>query len=91
MTRKTKKAQPMDIIQEKEARLKQLEKKSSDAVSVVQITMDNLQMVNEDIQKTMDEIDTYVQRLSEARDALNATKTKNTGIMGNFAKLLCVE
>ena len=57
----------------------------------VQNTIDNLQAVNSDIQTTMDEIDTYMQRLNDTRSSLSTTHDKNEKIMQNFAKLLCVD
>ena len=44
-----------------------------------------------DIQTTMDEIDTYMQRLNDTRSSLSTTHDKNEKIMQNFAKLLCVD
>ena len=61
------------------------------AVQMVQNTIDNLQAVNSDIQTTMDEIDTYMQRLNDTRSSLSTTHDKNEKIMQNFAKLLCVD
>ena len=64
---------------------------SAYAVQMVQNTIDNLQAVNSDIQTTMDEIDTYMQRLNDTRSSLSTTHDKNEKIMQNFAKLLCVD
>ena len=81
----------MDLLQEKEKRLAELTEESAYAVQMVQNTIDNLQAVNSDIQTTMDEIDTYVQRLNDTRSSLSTTHDKKEKIMQNFAKLLCVD
>ena len=78
-------------VQEKEKRLAELTEESAYAVQMVQNTIDNLQAVNSDIQTTMDEIDTYMQRLNDTRSSLSTTHDKNEKIMQNFAKLLCVD
>lgn len=78
-----------DLLQEKEKRLAELASKSASAIQLVQATIDNLQTVNSDISGTMDEIDTYVERLNNTRNSLGFTYAKNEKIMQNFAKLLC--
>lgn len=88
--KKTKQA-ALDLLQEKEKRLAELTEESAYAVQMVQNTIDNLQAVNSDIQTTMDEIDTYMQRLNDTRSSLSTTHDKNEKIMQNFAKLLCVD
>jgi len=80
-----------DLLQEKERQLAELEGKSIQAVQMVQSTMDNLLSVNSSIKATMDEIDTYVQRLNDTRNSLSSTHSKNERIMQNFSKLLCIE
>lgn len=80
-----------DLLQQKERQLAELEGKSIQAVQMVQSTMDNLLSVNSSIKATMDEIDTYVQRLNDTRNSLSSTHSKNERIMQNFSKLLCVE
>lgn len=55
--------------------------------TVTAISTGNLTSVNDSIKQTVEEIDTYVQRLSETRDCLNTTHDKNERIMQNFAKL----
>ena len=65
MAFKKTKQEALDLLQEKEKRLAELTEESAYAVQMVQNTIDNLQAVNSDIQTTMDEIDTYMQRLNE--------------------------
>lgn len=91
MAFKKTKQETLDLLQEKEKRLAELTEESAYAVQMVQNTIDNLQAVNSDIQTTMDEIDTYMQRLSDTRSSLSTTHDKNEKIMQNFAKLLCVD
>lgn len=91
MAFKKTKQEVLDLLQEKEKRLAELTEESAYAVQVVQNTIDNLQAVNCDIQTTMGEIDTYMQRLNETRSGLSTTHDKNEKIMQNFAKLLCVD
>lgn len=81
----------LDLLQEKEKRLAELTEESTYAVQMVQYTIDSLQAINGDIQATMDEIDTYMQRLNDTRSSLSITHDKNEKIMQNFAKLLCVD
>ena len=88
--RKTKQ-EVLDLLQEKEKRLAELTEETAYAVQMVQNTIDNLQAVNSDIQTTVDEIDTYMQRLNDTRSSLSTTHDKNEKIMQNFAKLLCVD
>ena len=88
---KKTKQEVLDLLQEKEKRLTELTEESAYAVQMVQNTIDNLQEVNSDIQTTMDEIDTYMQRLNNTRNSLSTTHDKNEKIMQNFAKLLCVD
>lgn len=91
MAFKKTKQEVLDLLQEKEKRLAELTEESAYAVQMVQNTIDNLQAVNSDIQTTMDEIDTYMQRLNDTRSSLSTTHDKNEKIMQNFAKLLCVD
>ena len=91
MAFKKTKQEALDLLQEKEKRLAEQTEESAYAVQMVQNTIDNLQAVNSDIQTTMDEIDTYMQRLNDTRSSLSTTHDKNEKIMQNFAKLLCVD
>lgn len=91
MAFKKTKQETLDLLQEKEKRLAELTEESAYAVQMVQNTIDNLQAVNSDIQTTMGEIDTYMQRLNDTRSSLSTTHDKNEKIMQNFAKLLCVD
>lgn len=86
-----KKREAMDLLQEKEARLAELSLRSDSAVQMVQSTINNLAIVNQDIEETMGEIDTYLQRLNETRASLDSTHGKNQKVMQNFSQLLCLD
>lgn len=86
-----KKKEVMDLLQEKEARLAELSLRSDSAVQMVQSTINNLAIVNQDIEETMGEIDTYLQRLNETRASLDSTHGKNQKVMQNFSQLLCLD
>lgn len=86
-----KKKEAMDLLQEKEARLAELSLRSDSAVQMVQSTINNLAIVNQDIEETMGEIDTYLQRLNETRASLDSTHGKNQKVMQNFSQLLCLD
>lgn len=81
----------LDLLQEKEQKLAELMSESASAVQMVQQTIENLDSVNKNIESTMGEIDTYLQRLNETRAGLDQTYAKNRKIMSNFSALLCVE
>ena len=85
------KKKTIDLLQEKEQRLTELTGQSGRAVQMFQSALDNLSAVNKDIETTMNEIDTYVQRLITTKDNLSSTHSKNAKIMQNFANLLRVE
>lgn len=85
------KKKTIDLLQEKEQRLTELAGQSDRAVEMFQSALDNLSAVNKDIETTMSEIDTYVQRLTATKNNLSSTHSKNAKIMQNFANLLCVE
>lgn len=87
----TRKSVSIDLLQEKERRLTELEGQSDKAVQMFQTALDKLSAVNKDIETTMNDIDTYVQRLTATKDNLSSTHSKNAKIMQNFANLLCVE
>lgn len=80
-----------DLLAEKERKLAELNARSENAVTMVQRTIENLAAVNGNIQSTMEEIDTYMQRLTTTRNSLESTHTKNEKIMQNFSKLLGIE
>lgn len=86
-----KRKQTLDLLQKKEAHLAELMTRSDSALKMVHDTIDNLAVVNQDIETTMDEIDTYLQRLNDTRSSLDVTRGKNQKIMQNFSQLLCLD
>lgn len=86
-----KRKQTLDLLQKKEAHLAELMTRSDSALKMVHDTIDNLAVVNQDIETTMDEIDTYLQRLNDTRSSLDVTRDKNQKIMQNFSQLLCID
>lgn len=89
--RKKTRQEVMDVLQVKEAALAALQDESSHALSMVKMTIENLEAVNADINRTREEIDTYMNRMAATRDGLSDTYAKNEQIMQNFKKLLCME
>lgn len=81
----------LDLLQEKERRLAELMKDSANAVQTVQHTIDDLDLINQNIESTIGEIDAYLQRLNETKESLDSTYNKNQKIMQNFSSLLCIE
>lgn len=86
-----KRKQALDLLQKKEAHLTELMTRSESALQMVHDTMENLAVVNQDIDSTVSEIDTYLQRLNDTKNSLDLTRNKNQRIMQNFSKLLCIE
>lgn len=86
-----KRQEALDLLQTKEARLAELIDESETAVQMVRDTIDSLSAVNQDIEATIGEINTYLQRLNETKSSLDSTHSRNAKIMQNFTKLLCVE
>lgn len=86
-----KKAKIEDILAQKEAELVTLSQRSVNAVQAVRSAIDNLTAINNGIETTVTEIDTYQQRLADTRSGLNARHQKNQQIVQNFKSLLCEE
>lgn len=86
-----KKAKIEAILAQKEAELVTLSQRSVNAVQAVRSAIDNLTAINNGIETTVTEIDTYQQRLADTRSGLNARHQKNQQIVQNFKSLLCEE
>lgn len=86
-----RKKEALDLLQKKENHLNELVVQSDLALRVVLSTIDDLDVINQDIDSTITEIDTYLKRLSNTRKDLIMTQSKNQKIMQNFAKLLSVD
>lgn len=89
--RKPQNPESLDLLQQKETKLAQLMRKSEFSIQTVRQTIDDLNQVNEEIDQTMSEISGYIERLQDTKDGLNATRGRNTKIMANFQKLLCLD
>lgn len=80
-----------DVLEQKEAKLSVLTKKSDDAVQLVRSTMNGLDAIDAEIEQTISEIDEIQTRMSNARAGLEARRNKNQRIKQNFKSLLCEE
>jgi len=76
------------IIEEQRARLAVLEKKSTDALSIVTTTIRNLGDVNAEIDGVMTAIDGYKAELDATQNQLGDTKEKNLKILNKFRSLI---
>lgn len=86
-----KKAKMQDILEQKEAKLVALTKRSDDAVQLVRTTLNGLEAVDQEIGSTISEIDEIQSRMSNTKAGLEARRSKNQQIMHNFKSLLCEE
>ena len=80
-----------DVLEQKEAKLSVLTKRSDDAVQLVRSTMNGLDAIDAEIEQTISEIDEIQARMSTARAGLEARRNKNQRIKANFKSLLCEE
>lgn len=87
----SKKKKTLDFLQKKEDYLNELVSQSDLALRVVLSTIDDLDTINQNIDSTITEIDTYLKQLSDTRKNLFITKDKNQKVMQNFSKLLCLD
>jgi len=77
-----------DVLAEKNAKLNKLQYKAELAVSVVTSTISGLERINQELDDTINEIDSYVTQLTETRNSMNKNRKHNTAIITNFSKLL---
>ena len=81
--RKTK-----SIIEEKQQTLYELQSKSSRALDIVTSTINQLEIVNERIDTTIDEINEAKSKLQSTEDGLSMTRLHNTKIIDKFRALI---
>lgn len=81
--RKTK-----SIIEEKQQTLYELQSKSSRALDIVTSTINQLEIVNERIDTTIDEINEAKSKLQSTEDELSRTRLHNTKIIDKFRALI---
>ena len=87
----SKKKKTLDFLQKKEDYLNELVSQSDLALRVVLSTIEDLGTINQNIDSTITEVDTYLKQLNDTRRNLFITKDKNQKIMQNFSKLLCLD
>lgn len=86
-----KRKKVLNLIEEKEAKLQELQQIASDSVQTVQNTIDVLDGVVDQMKAAEDEIEEYVSMLQSTGASLKAERERNVKIASNFRKLLCVE
>ena len=85
MFRKTKEK---DFIENKKAKLKFLQNKSSSALDLVTNTINNLSDINEEIDKTIFEIEEAKTKLESTENDLKQQQGKNSKIITKFRALI---
>jgi hypothetical protein len=80
-----------DVLAEKVSKLNELKTQADFAVGIVTSTISGLELINQELDDTISEIDTYVAQLNETRESMNKNRKYNTAIIANFSKLLEVE
>jgi hypothetical protein len=85
MFRKTKER---DFIENKKAKLEFLQNKSSSALDLVTNTINNLSDINEEIDKTIFEIEEAKTKLESTENDLKQQQGKNSKIITKFRALI---
>jgi flagellar hook-associated protein FlgK len=70
------------------AKLAVLNKRSSNAISLVNSTINDLEKVNNEITKTLGEIEAEQTKLADTKENLLSTMSDNSNIISNFRSLL---
>lgn len=78
----------VDVLEEKKKTLAEYMDEFDCAVSVVTGTIDNLNQLGEDIDKTIQEIEDYQRNLEETKTGLEEARQKNSRVIKNFKALL---
>lgn len=78
----------MDVLEEKKKTLAEYMDEFNCAVSIVTGTIDNLNQLGEDIDRTIQEIQDYQKNLEETKAGLEEAKQKNSRVIKNFKALL---
>lgn len=81
----------IDVLAEKNSKLNELKIQAEAAVDVVTKTISNLELINQELDDTINDIDNYVAQLTETRKSMDKNRKYNTAIIANFSKLLEVE
>lgn len=82
---------PQDILREKQAKLTELTAQADAAVDLVTRTISGLEMVNQEIDDTVAEIDSYTAQLTQTREQLSKNRRHNAAVIANFTKLLATD
>lgn len=86
-----KKLEAKDVLEQKRKALASYTSQFDKAVSLVTSTIDSLNALDANIQKTIGEIDDYQKELDATKDGLVAAQSKNQRVIDNFKSLLAVE
>lgn len=86
-----KKVEADDVLKQKKKALDSYTSQFNSAVSLVTSTIDNLNALDERIQTSISEIESYKSELDVTRNGLVAAKNKNERVIENFKSLLAVE
>lgn len=76
------------LLEKKAMELELLNSKSNSALNVVISTIDELTVINEQIDSTINEIEDAKRKLNETEDGLNKTKSHNSKIISKFKALI---
>jgi len=79
-----------NILKEKELKAKRLARKADKAVDLVTRTITGLEQINQQIEDSLSEIDTYSENLAKTRENMIQQRSNNSAIIENFSKLLRV-
>lgn len=91
MALSAKKLEAKDVLEQKRKALASYTSQFDKAVSLVTSTIDSLNALDANIQKTIGEIDDYQKELDATKDGLVAAQGKNQRVIDNFKSLLAVE
>jgi hypothetical protein len=86
-----RKKQVSDILTENINKMNKLKTQADLAVGIVTSTISGLELINQEIDDTIDDINNYVTQLNETRNAMSKNRKYNTAIIANFTKLLEVD
>ena len=73
----------LTFAEKQQASLEKLQSRSEDALSLVTSTINNLDAINEEIDETINDIETHRWELEATQGQLYDTKTKNQRIINN--------
>lgn len=80
-----------DFLNDKSDELNLFAAQAEDAVDLITNTIARLKHVNENINRTTAEIETYMHELDAVRNKLSCNHKHNEALIGNFSKLLNID